>query len=471
VTPAFLVAGTHSGVGKTTLAFTLMALLRKEGHAVQPFKIGPDFIDSGYHRLATGRDSINLDLWMMGWPGVEESFRRYSSKADISILEGMGGLFDGKNGTVLGSSADIAKRLNVPVILVMDIWGMTVTTGAILNGIMGFDRQVRLGGILLNRAGSRGHFEMVMKSLKPVLRKKVLGYLLRSPDFEIPERHLGLKTLEENKKAPRILRAAVQSAFKTIDVQKLMRVQKKIGTRFIASKDAIHAASTKTIPQIRIGIAKDPAFCFYYSENLRMLREAGAELIPFSPLKDKRLPRVDGLYLGGGYPESFSRELAANQEMRRAILEKIREGLPVYAECGGLMYLSQSLTGFDGKTYPMVGALPLRVRMDQDRLTIRYIEAKTTQDNLLGPKGTVVRGQEFHQSRIISSLYRGKPVYRAGTSTGEKFAEGFQLFNFLASYFHLHFKSNPSIPRAFVEKCGEQKSHPQGTWARKTKTV
>lgn len=450
--PAFLVAGTHSGVGKTTVSFTLMALLKQKGFSVQPFKLGPDFIDGGYHRLATSCDSINLDLWMMGWSGIQESFKRYSPCADVSILEGMGALFDGKNGTVSGSSAEIAKRLKIPVVLVVDIWGMTVTTGAVLEGIIRFDRRINLAGIILNRAGSRGHFEMVMKSLKPALRQKVMGYLLRSSEFEIPERHLGLKTLEENKKASQVLKATVQSASQTIQIQKLVKALNISKTK----SSPILSFPTKSI--VRIGVAKDPAFCFYYTENLKMLREAGAKLIPFSPLKDKNLPKVDGLYIGGGYPENFPKELSANKGLRREILRKTKEGFPVYAECGGLMYLSQSLVDFNGKAYPMVGALPLSVKMEKDRLTIRYVEAQTTQDTLLGPAGTVARGHEFHHSRITSDHYGRKPVYQVVTSAQKKFDEGIHFSNLLASYIHLHFRSNPSVPLAFVNECLKQKT-------------
>jgi len=454
--PCFLVAGTHSGVGKTTLSFTLMALLRQRGLKVQPFKIGPDFIDGGYHRLATGMPSINLDLWMMGWRGIEESFQHNSSVADVSVIEGMGAIFDGKNGTVSGSSAEISKRLKTPVILVVDIWGMTVTTGAVLKGIVRFDRQVPLAGIILNRAGSFGHFEMVMRSLELGLRKKVLGYLLRSPALEIPERHLGLKTLEENKESSRILKAATQSASKTINVKKLiriLRIRKNTGTQPIAPKGVVNGILTKKNQGIRIGVAKDKAFCFYYDENLRMLEEAGARLVSFSPVKDKSLPNVEGLYIGGGYPESFLRELSGNERLKREILKKIKQGMPVYAECGGLMYLSQSLAGFEGKAYPMVSALPLKVKMDQRRLVIRYVKVKTALDTLLGPKGTSARGQEFHQSRIVVGRYKKSPVFHVVTSMDEKGREGFKVFNLLASYIHLHFKSNPTIPPYFVQQC------------------
>lgn len=448
--PAFLVAGTHSGAGKTTVAFALMALLKQKGFKVQPFKVGPDFIDGGYHRLATGKDSINLDLWMMGWRGVMESFQHYSAAPDISILEGMGALYDGKNGTVSGSSAEIAKRLEVPVLLVVDIWGMTVTTSAVLEGLIHFDSKMKIAGILLNRAGSQGHFEMVMKSLKPYLRKKIVGYLPHSEDFEIPERHLGLKTLEENKKAQRVKAALVKISEKTIDYGKLTTL---FGLRKSSQGHSAQKA-TSSLFKARIGIAKDAAFCFYYAENLRMMEEAGAKLAYFSPLKDRRLPpNLHGLYFGGGYPESFPKDLSGNKSLRREILYKVKEGMPVYAECGGLMYLSKSLADFNGKTFPMVSALPLRVKMEKKLLTIRYVELKTTGVTLLGPRGTRASGQEFHHSRIVSNRFKGKPAYACMTSTGNHYAEGFSSSNLLASYVHLHFKSNPRIAENFVERC------------------
>jgi len=446
--PAFLVAGTSSGVGKTTLSFTLMGLLQKKGFTVQPFKIGPDYIDGGYHRLATGKDSINLDLWMMGWKGLMESFHRYSMGADVAVIEGMGALYDGKNGTTSGSSAEIAKRLKVPIVLVLDIWGATVTTGAILEGMINYDEKVSIAGVILNRAGSKRHYEMVMKALNPSLRRKVIGYLIRSREQEIPERHLGLRTLEENPKALQVLKATIEAGAQTIDVNRLARLLK------LKKQKHSPLISLKPKSEVRLGIAKDEAFCFYYSENLRMLQEAGAELVYFSPLKDKKLPAdLDGLYLGGGYPESFPQKLSVNKKLRNEILQKIKEDMPVYAECGGLMYLSESIKGFEGKAFSMVSAVPLKVQMDQRHLTLRYVEIKTTTKTLLGPVGTTARGHEFHYSRITSNHYRGKSIYRGINSAGEIFAEGFANKNLLASYCHLHFKSNPLIPAYFVQAC------------------
>ncbi len=446
--PAFLVTGTHSGVGKTTLSFTLMALLERRGFRVQPFKVGPDYIDGGYHRLATGRDSINLDLWMMGWKGLEESFRRHAAQGDVAVIEGMGALYDGKNGTLSGSSAEIAKRLDVPVILIIDIWGSTVTAAAIVEGLLRFDPQVRPAGIILNRAGSQKHFQMVLRAFRPALRRRVLGYLSRDRAREIPERHLGLKTLGENARARETLEATVAAASQTIDISRLIQLLK------VHQTDPSPKGLSDPEPGVRIGLARDAAFCFYYRENLDRLRQAGAELVEFSPLKDKKLPTgLDGLYLGGGYPESFPGRLFRNRGLRKEILGKVRGGMPVYAECGGLMYLSRSLRGFDGRTWPMVGALPLAIAMDRRRMTLRYVEIKTTSPTLLGPKGTVARGHEFHYSSILSNGYRGKALYQGVNGGGDRFQEGFAFKNLLASYCHLHFASNPLLPASMVGAC------------------
>lgn len=449
MTPAFLISGTHSGVGKTTVSFAIMSILRELGFNVQPFKVGPDFIDPGYHKLATGRESINLDLWMMGLSNVRRSFNLFSSPADVAVIEGMGALFDGERGTERGSAGYLAKKLDVPVLLVIDVWGMTRSAAALINGFLSFDQRLRIAGIILNRAGSEGHYQMVLDSLPSSLRKLVLGYLPRSIHLSVPERHLGLLTLEENTEALKVKAALLRSAKQTLDVNRLVRLFK------IKRKDVPEQPVTfKTLrPKVRVGIARDKAFCFYYTENLAMLKEAGAELLPFSPLEDANPPDdLDGLYFGGGYPESFPDVLSENKNMRRKILELSREGMPVYAECGGLMYVGRSLKNFDGRKYPMVSVLPIDTEMDKNYLAIKYVEIETTAETLLGPKGTRARGQEFHQSRLVSShLENG--CYRVTTNAGKVFSEGFQQANVLASYIHLHFKSNPSIPSHFISRC------------------
>lgn len=449
MTPAFLISGTHSGVGKTTVSFAIMSVLHGLGYDVQPFKVGPDFIDPGYHKLATRRESINLDLWMMGLSNVRKSFARFSAPADVAVIEGMGALFDGEGGTGRGSAGYLARMLGVPVLLVIDVWGMTRSAAAVIDGFMSFDPRVRIAGVILNRAGSEGHYRMVLDSLPSRIRRLVLGYLPRSTHLSVPERHLGLLTLEENTEALKVKDALLRSAKQTFDVSRLVRL-------FGIKKKPVpgpRGGSKASPPRVRVGIARDKAFCFYYTENLMMLEEAGAELLPFSPLGDATLPDdLDGLYFGGGYPESFPDVLSENKSMRRKILELSRAGMPVYAECGGLMYMGRSLKNFDGRKYPMASILPIDTEMDKDYLAIKYVEVETTAETLLGPKGTKVRGQEFHQSRLVSSRAE-EGCYKVTTNAGKVFSEGFKRANVLASYIHLHFKSNPSVPSHFVSRC------------------
>lgn len=451
--PAFLVAGTHSGVGKTTVSLTLMAALRERGYRVQPFKVGPDFIDSGYHRRVLGRDSINLDLWMMGMANLRRSFSRFAAGADVAVIESMGALFDGENGTrERGSSGFLARKLDIPVVLVLDIWGMTRSTRAVLEGFMGFDPRVRIAGFILNRAGSRKHYEMVLASLPPPLRKRSLGYILHSQELAIPERHLGLLTVEEN-----TLGAAweqkLREAGRTLDLENLVRL---FGIVRRPTPEA-RARPPRSAARCRLAVARDQAFCFYYAENLQMLEEAGAELCHFSPMKDSRLPPgTDGLYLGGGYPESFSAELARNESLRQEIATRAEQGMPIYAECGGLMYLGRGLTDFEGARHPMASVLPLDFVMDRNHLAIKYVEVRTTLPTLLGPAGTVARGQEFHQSRILRAA-GSRRGYHVTSSTGEQLREGFVRKNTLGSYVHLHFRSNPSIPLRLIQRCLESR--------------
>jgi cobyrinic acid a,c-diamide synthase len=442
-----MVAGTHSGAGKTTVSLILMAALRDSGYRVQPFKLGPDFIDPSYHRLATERDSINLDPWLVGLPRVRRTFARFAVRSDIAVVESMGGLFDGASGSWARSSpAFFARRLGIPVVLVLDVWGMTRSAHAVLNGFLGFDPRLRIAGFILNRAGSARHAAMVLTALSPHLRAQCLGYVLHSSRLTIPERHLGLLTVDEHTPGP-TWQHELQSAGQTIDLRKLVRILRL--TR--RAPDAPGESARRPTPRVRLAIARDQAFCFYYPENLEMLEQAGAELCPFSPIRDARLPPgVEGIYLGGGYPESFAAELAANTSMKTEIAAAAVEGMPIYAECGGLMYLGRTLRTFDRVEHPMASVFPLDFVMDKHHLVIRYVNIRTTGPTLLGPRGTVVRGHEFHQSRLIGNEGR---AYQVRTSGGEAFREGFVLGNTLGSYIHLHFGSNPAIPARVIASC------------------
>lgn len=448
--PAFIVAGTHSGVGKTTVTLALIRAIVRGGRSVQPFKLGPDFIDTAYHGEAAGRGSINLDLWMMGAENVRQTFHRFSADSDVAVIEAMGALFDGENGTERGSAAFLAKLLHVPVVLVIDIWGMTRSAIPLLEGFLSFDRDLTFTGFVLNRAGSVRHAQMVYDALPASLQQMCLGHVLRRDALEMPERHLGLITIDENAVGAEARRVALDEAGAGLSIDRLLPPQSKNPTAR-GTKKRVAAATAR----VRIAIARDPAFCFYYAENLALLEEAGAELCPFSPTADRSLPGgVAGVYIGGGYPESFLANLASNETIKQQLRTCAGAGMPIYAECGGFMYLGRTLTNADQFAAPMAGIFPLDTVMDPAHLAIRYVTVRTVADSPFGPAGAEARGQEFHQSRRVGGP-SGAPMYQVVSSTGEQHEEGLLCRAAMGSYIHLHFASNRDLPRNFVKSCNE----------------
>jgi cobyrinic acid a,c-diamide synthase len=445
-TPALIVSATHSGAGKTTVATSMIRGLRESGLRVQPFKLGPDFIDTAYLAEAAGRPAVNLDLWMMGADGVRHSFQCWSAGADVAVIEAMGALYDGADGGENGSAAEIAKLLDIPVVLVLDVWGMTRTAGAVLLGMLDFDPAVRIVGCVLNRIGGNAHRQMVEAALPDELRKLIVGAISREDPLLIPERHLGLLTATENQAETRERKGAQLRAASGLDVARLT-ILAGMSERRTTRAPARRAAAP---PQARLAIAQDAAFCFYYEDNLRLLSDAGFELVPFRPTVDCRLPAdVDAVYLGGGYPESFAAELAANRSLAAELRMRTAAGMPLYAECGGLLYLARSLTGFNGSRHEMSGVLPLDIAMDRAYLAIRYVTARTSAPSLLGAGGTTARGQEFHQSRITSAEIDAT-LYDITTSDGKSLRDGFIQGSVVASYVHLHFASAPGIAAEFL---------------------
>ncbi len=445
--PGLIVSATHSGAGKTTVTASIVQGLRGSGLEVQPFKLGPDFIDAAYLTEAAGRPAINLDLWMMGADGVRRSFERCAEGADIAVIEAMGALYDGADGTGEGSAAHLAQLLGLPVLLVLDVAGMTRTAAAILDGLIEFDSKVEIPGVILNRVGSPTHAEMVMRGLPAPLRDLVLGAIPRDVDLEVPERHLGLLTTAENEAARTSREAAQRRASRHLDIERVARVARP-GSK--TGEMAPPARRRQGPPAARLAVARDQAFCFYYEENLRLLSEAGFELVPFRPTLDRGLPDgVDAVYLGGGYPESFAAELAANRSLATELRKRTAAGMPLYAECGGLLYLARSLTGFDGSRHQMSGVLPLDIAMDREYLAISYVTARTSAPSLLGAAGTTARGQEFHQSRITSAEIEAT-LYDLTTGDGRSSRNGFIQGNVVAGYVHLHFASAPEIPAEFL---------------------
>ena len=478
----FIVAGTHSGCGKTTVSLGLMACLRKKGYVVQAFKAGPDFIDAGLHRLVTGRPSRNLDIWMCGEDFVKSSFERHSSRADISIIEGVMGIFDGED-----STARLAQFLKVPVVLVVDAFGMAETAGAIVNGIVERAtrdfRDIKFKGVVFNRVCSEAHLKRLTKGLEI----PCLGYLPKDKRFSIPSRHLGLVTAEEKPITDSAIDRLAELMTKYVNIgeiannrateqqtsrpaeteQQSSRAadQQDIEEEIIPLKNYCSTALLRYCSTLRrLAIARDRAFSFYYEDNLDILRESGFELIEFSPLNNRELPEdIDGLYIGGGYPEEYAETLSYNKELINAIKKASLEGIPIYAECGGLIYLSEGIEK-NRSFFPMTGILPFRIKM-QNRPVLGYREVRLLNSPLPpltlrgGIKGGVLlRGHEFHYS-VIDGLSDGKKDcvrsrFKVHNRDGEFIMdEGFTIRNTTGTYIHLHGAWNPdAFKRLFTEE-------------------
>ncbi len=456
--PTIVLAGVSSGVGKTTLAVGVLEAFRRRGLTVQAFKVGPDFIDPGFHTLVTGRPSYSLDGWMCSREYVVTTVARQAADADLALIEGVMGCFDGREGkSEEGSTAQIAKWLAAPVILVVDARAMARSAGAVVLGFERFDPDLNLAGVIFNRVASEAHYRCLLESMEGSCRSIPLGFLPRRESLGLPERHLGLVTAAEQGLSRQFLDELAGAIEATVDLDRLLSLARssvapgtQVGTAPGASAGWVSPARIKA----RIGVASDLAFQFYYPANFDLLRGAGAELVFWSPLQDADLPEVDALYLGGGYPEVYARELSGNQRMLKAVKEFAASGRPIYAECGGLMYLAEGVEDEGGELHPMVGLLPTTVRMKPKRLTLGYAEVEVTRETPLAPAGTIVRGHEFHVSRIdevptsVPRAYTVRMRRRDATR-----AEGYLVGNALISYVHLHFGSNPAVPEHLVASC------------------
>ena len=440
-----LVAGTASGVGKTTVALAIMAGLRRRGKSVQPLKCGPDFLDTGHHTRVCGRVARNLDTWMLSAEANQNVLRDAAQDADVVVVEGMMGLFDGKSGDAeTGSSAEIAKLLKLPVVLVVDAAKSARSIAAVVLGFELFDPQLPLAGVILNRAGGERHFSMIEMAIKASCKTRILGWLPSEPKIAVPERHLGLyRATESTAIEINILTELAETHF---DLDALFMLECGL-----ALADGGHVARTEAGEKVRIGVAYDQAFSFYYEDNFDLLRMNGAEIVRFSPVSDTCLPHnLDALYLGGGYPELYAEQLSRNGQMLDEVREFAASGRPVYAECGGMLYLSRGLTTVDGRIYPMTGVLPLSTEMTGGLVQFGYATVEFTEDCLLGRKGAIVRGHSFHYSRVATKP-EIETSYRVQYSmSGKEELEGFHQGNVLASYIHLHFRANPAVAEHFV---------------------
>lgn len=444
--PRLVIAAPRSGSGKSTVTTGLIAALSSD-YVVQGFKVGPDYIDPGYHTAASGRVSHNLDTWMVSPVQVQRTFARAVAGADVALVEGVMGLYDGYDArTERGSTAEVAKLLDAPLVLVIDVGKMARSAGAMALGYRDFDPALNLAGVICNNVASDKHGRWVREAIESI-GLPVLGCVPRRASLTIPERHLGLHMALERQEAVQAFLVAAAALVQThVDLARLWQLA---GTAapWTVEEDGMR----QTIPvRTRIAVARDEAFCFYYEDNLDLLRAAGAEIVFFSPLRDASLPAGSaGLYLGGGYPELYATRLAANEGMISAIRAAVDAGMPTYAECGGLMTLTESITDLEGETHPMVAALPGRAQMRQ-RLAMGYRRVIACRDTLLLPEGGETRGHEFHYSdwEVPVDLPRAYALFpRQGEAVRH---EGYARDNLLASYVHLHFGANAEMAPRFV---------------------
>lgn len=444
--PRLVLAAASSGSGKTTAAVALAAAFRRRGLGVAPFKCGPDYLDPTWHARAAGRPSMNLDGWMMGRDASLTTFARASAGADVAVVEGVMGLFDGASPrSEEGSTAELAKWLAAPVVAVVDASGMARTLAAVLHGLATFDPALRLAGVLCNRVGSRAHLELLREAVAPL---PVFGGLPEVEALRFPERHLGLVTASQGVLSDEALARWAVLAEEWLDLDALLAVAR-------TAPPLPGAPAGPVRPErCRIGVAYDEAFHFYYEDNLARLEALGATLVRFSPLRDPTPPDVDGLYLGGGYPELHARALSANRSMRDGLRAFAARGGPIYAECGGLMYLCRGIRTLDGDDHEGVGLLPGTARV-RDRLqALGYVEVETIAESCLGPPGLRLRGHQFRYSDLHGMPAEGPRAYRVRRRRGgEPFAEGFGGGPLLASWVHVHWASCPEAAEGFVGAC------------------
>jgi len=453
--PRLIIAGTHSGVGKTTIVTGLLGALKQQGLTVQSYKVGPDYIDPGYHQLASGKVAHNLDTWLLPTEKVVPIFSKTAAGNDLVIIEGVMGLYDGGRKGV-SSTAAIAKLLKAPVVLVIDAKSMGESAAAIALGYKMYDPEVNVVGVIINRLGSKSHEKMVTEALERI-QIPVLGCLYRNEAFSMPERHLGLTPVTEYN-GDTMLSALCEQITKQIQLTEIITLAQNAPD--LSDSLENQTPIEKTSPSVRIGVAQDEAFSFYYTESLDTLKMMGAEIIPFSPLHDTELPAVDGLLFGGGFPEMFGQELADNTRMRQSIRLACAQGMPVYAECGGFMYLTEKLINFDGLAYDMVGTIPASCSMQSKLQTVGYVEATALTDNVLCTAGQSIRGHEFHFS-VMNHDEKAENFPWAfefkKARTGAIYPGGYQNGNVLASYLHMHFAGNEQGARRFIQKCSEFK--------------
>ncbi|MFC4322235.1 cobyrinate a,c-diamide synthase [Litchfieldia salsa] len=445
-----VITGTGSGVGKTTVTIGLMSALKKKGLIVQGFKCGPDYIDPSYHTAVTGRPSRNLDSWMFSKEILLDIYNKGSQHSDISIIEGVMGFFDGKNPeTNEGSTAEISEITQSPVLLIVNCESMARSAAAIAKGFQTFSEGPNIVAVIANKVGSEGHFQLVKKAIEKECHVPVIGYLKRELDIEIPERHLGLIPSLERGELDPFFDKLGDLILETVDVERLFELAVSEPLK-VNQKPSIF--EQKKEPTIKMAVAKDSAFNFYYPENIELLEANGVEVVYFSPLEDEKLPDgVSGLYIGGGFPEEFAQELASNLHSKNSIKDAIENGLPTLAECGGFMYLTESIETTEKEKYEMVGIIPGRVQMQSHLAALGYREISGQNENYI-LRDLDARGHEFHYSSYQPVEENIPYAYETKGLRGVN-KEGYLIHSLVAGYTHFHFASCPEMLDNWIKTC------------------
>ncbi len=448
--PRLVVAGISSGVGKTTVSVGLISALRARGLKVAAFKCGPDYLDPTYHARVAEAPSQNLDGWMMGRDAILATFVSASRNADIAVIEGMMGLFDGASPTSEeGSTAEIAKWLSAPVLLLINSSGIARSVAAVAHGFASFDPELRLAGLVCNYVGGRGHLDL-LRAATPEL--PIIGGLPKRTEIAFPERHLGLLTADKGTVSGALFEAWGKLVEEWFDIDSILEIARAAPP--LLDVEPVEGSISRSRQRCRIGVAFDDAFHFYYEDNLRRLEALGATIVRFAPTRDRRLPEVHGLYFGGGYPEAVAEQLSRNDAMLEAVRVFASDGGPIYAECGGLMYLSRGIRVLDSRLYPMVGLVPGEAVMSDRLQALGYVEVETAKRSILGPAGLRFRGHQFRYSNLESIPADVERAYTVRTRWGSAVSsEGYRIRNVLASYVHAHWASNPLVAQGFVESC------------------
>lgn len=450
---AFLVGGTNSGSGKTTVTLGLLRAYARRGLRVQPYKVGPDYIDTGWHSAVTGVASRNLDVFMLSDNAIQRVFHHHAAKADLSIIEGVMGLFDGFGVDPLYcSSAGIAKQLGCPIILIVDGKAVSTSAAATVLGFKLFQPGVQIAGVILNRVNTDTHYAMLKQAIELHCQIPVLGRIPVMKEINLPSRHLGLVTAHEQANLDLQWDQLADVIETHIDLDRLAAIA-ELSDRAEQTSALIPDSLMGSGVGLTLALAEDEAFNFYYQDNLDLISATGVEIIRFSPLRDAVIPDCDMIYLGGGYPEIHAEILSQNTTMRASILQAHDRGVPIYAECGGLMYLGGSLTTASGDSYSMVGIFPGESKMTGSLKRFGYCQAKAEQPTLLAKTGDLIRGHEFHYSDFhadLPTVFRFSKE-RDGVEMSHWFG-GYQSGNTLASYLHVHFLQNPTMLLHWFER-------------------